>query len=272
MDILIQMSIKQIHGTPKLLLGNSYIQNKIATSSILAKRMGCLSPLHLFLILWGILECPFVVLTWWKMELHHDTLALYLDPHKMYSIGLVTMIEILHPTTTISHLDPLQKLLRNGGNLHQFLLPETHLGHYKSLLDIDSKSNTYTEDNPDPGPNVLQLIYHTFVAAFCSGLTLPRWQNITTCVIEKARLVLSNYMWLTYTRQTTMPSTSWYGNVGLYWMQMSRVVWIRLKQDQDQLTHVFKPLRQREWNTCTAILPEHPRLPWTMMPSHAMIE
>lgn len=60
-----------------------------------------------------------------------------------------------------------------------------HLGHYKSLLAIDSKSCKYTKENPDPGPELLRVLYHIAVSAFQSGITLSRWTNITTCMIEK---------------------------------------------------------------------------------------
>ena len=60
-----------------------------------------------------------------------------------------------------------------------------HLGHYKSLLSIDSNASKYTTEIPDPGPNLLKVLYHIAAAAFRSGITLPRWQNITTCMIEK---------------------------------------------------------------------------------------
>jgi hypothetical protein len=60
-----------------------------------------------------------------------------------------------------------------------------HLGHYKSLLAIDSKSSSYNEANPDPGPELIRVLYHLAVTAFQSGILLLRWTNITTCMIEK---------------------------------------------------------------------------------------
>ena len=60
-----------------------------------------------------------------------------------------------------------------------------HLGHYKSLLSIDSFSSKYTEDDPDPGSEILETIYHIATAAFNSGLSLDRWKHVTTCMIEK---------------------------------------------------------------------------------------
>ena len=60
-----------------------------------------------------------------------------------------------------------------------------HLGHYKSLLAIDSKSCKYTKENPDPGPELLRVLYHIAVSAFQSGITLSQWTNIKTCMIEK---------------------------------------------------------------------------------------
>lgn len=60
-----------------------------------------------------------------------------------------------------------------------------HLGHYKSLISIDSYASQYTEDTPDPGPQLLEVLYHIAAAAFISGVTLNQWKNITTCMIEK---------------------------------------------------------------------------------------
>jgi hypothetical protein len=49
-----------------------------------------------------------------------------------------------------------------------------HLGHYKSLLSIDSNASKYTEESPDPGPSLMKVIYHIAATAFRSGITLPR--------------------------------------------------------------------------------------------------
>ena len=50
---------------------------------------------------------------------------------------------------------------------------------------MDSHSSKYTETDPDPGPELLRVIYHIAASAFQSGLTLERWKQITTCMIEK---------------------------------------------------------------------------------------
>lgn len=60
-----------------------------------------------------------------------------------------------------------------------------HLGHYKSLLLIDSVANTYTEEAPDLGPQILKVVYDIASAAFNVGYTLPRWAKVNTCMIEK---------------------------------------------------------------------------------------
>jgi hypothetical protein len=60
-----------------------------------------------------------------------------------------------------------------------------HLGHYKSLLAIDSKSSSYNEANPDPGPELTQVLYHVAVAVFQPGISLSRCTNIKTCMIER---------------------------------------------------------------------------------------
>lgn len=60
-----------------------------------------------------------------------------------------------------------------------------HLGHYKSLLSIDSFASQYTDADPDPGSSILEVLYQVAASAFMSGVTLKRWENITTCMIEK---------------------------------------------------------------------------------------
>lgn len=60
-----------------------------------------------------------------------------------------------------------------------------HLGHYKSLLSIDSYASKYTEESPDPGSDILQVLYHIATSAFNSGQSLERWKQVTTCMIEK---------------------------------------------------------------------------------------
>lgn len=60
-----------------------------------------------------------------------------------------------------------------------------HLGHYMSLLAIDAHSNEYTDVNPDPGPSNMSVLFNIAAAAFSSGISLQRWQQVTTCMIEK---------------------------------------------------------------------------------------
>ena len=60
-----------------------------------------------------------------------------------------------------------------------------HLGHYKSLIAVDSHSSEYTEEAPDPGKAILQVLYQIAATAFQTGNTLPRWQHVNTCMIEK---------------------------------------------------------------------------------------
>ena len=60
-----------------------------------------------------------------------------------------------------------------------------HLGHYKSLISLDSHSSTYTEKAPDAGISILQVLHQAAASAFQSGVSLSRWQKINTCMIEK---------------------------------------------------------------------------------------
>ena len=60
-----------------------------------------------------------------------------------------------------------------------------HLGHYKSLISLDSYSSKYTEEDPDPGPAILMVLYQIAASAFQAGIKLNRWTKITTCMIEK---------------------------------------------------------------------------------------
>lgn len=60
-----------------------------------------------------------------------------------------------------------------------------HLGHYKSLLSIDSHASKYTEEAPDPGDELLTVMYHITTSAFNSGHSLDRWKQVRTCMIEK---------------------------------------------------------------------------------------
>jgi hypothetical protein len=58
-----------------------------------------------------------------------------------------------------------------------------HLGHYKSLLSLDSQINQYTEEIP--GPSILKVLSDVASSAFNTGITMPQWTKVTTCMIEK---------------------------------------------------------------------------------------
>lgn len=87
--------------------------------------------------------------------------------------------------TSLLSFDSFTKSIRKWRESTSTSPSGRHLGHYKSLLSIDSNSSKYTESDPDPGLDLLQILYHVAAAAFNTGTTLPRWQNITTCMIEK---------------------------------------------------------------------------------------
>lgn len=52
-------------------------------------------------------------------------------------------------------------------------------------MSIDSHSSQYTEENPYPGTDIIDVLYQMATSAFESCTTLSRWTNTTTCMIEK---------------------------------------------------------------------------------------
>jgi hypothetical protein len=59
-----------------------------------------------------------------------------------------------------------------------------HLGHYKTLLRSDH-CQLYDQHYSDPKDRILQVYYDILSQASISGISLQRWQNSTTAMIEK---------------------------------------------------------------------------------------
>jgi ribonuclease HI len=60
-----------------------------------------------------------------------------------------------------------------------------HLGHYKVLLRPDYCEELYDQYYTDPKVRILQVYYDILTYASTSGISLRRWQNSTTAMIEK---------------------------------------------------------------------------------------
>jgi hypothetical protein len=60
-----------------------------------------------------------------------------------------------------------------------------HLGHYKVLLRSDYCDELYHQDYSDPKERILKVYYDILTQASLSGISLYRWQNSTTAMIEK---------------------------------------------------------------------------------------
>lgn len=60
-----------------------------------------------------------------------------------------------------------------------------HLGHYKCLQVDDGQSHTYTQENPNPSDKILMTYYKLAMTAMRLGISLKRWQNSITTMIEK---------------------------------------------------------------------------------------
>ena len=169
MAVIMQMSIKQIHGTRKLLLGQSYIQNKIATSSILGKADGTpftTAPISDTMGYTGMSFCGIDLVENGTLPQHTGSLS---GPTQDVFNRISDTDRNTPPDNDYLTFESFTKAIakrRESTSMSPF---RKHVDHYKSLLDIDSKSSTYTEDNPDPGPNALQVLCHTFVATFRSG-------------------------------------------------------------------------------------------------------
>jgi hypothetical protein len=58
------------------------------------------------------------------------------------------------------------------------------LGHYRSLL-VNDGYDGYTEEEPDPSDTILGVYYQVATAALEWGVSLQRWQNSITTMIEK---------------------------------------------------------------------------------------
>jgi hypothetical protein len=59
-----------------------------------------------------------------------------------------------------------------------------HLGHYRCLL-VDDDYDGYTEEDPDPSDLILGVYYKLASLALKWGISLERWQNSITTMIEK---------------------------------------------------------------------------------------
>jgi ribonuclease HI len=60
-----------------------------------------------------------------------------------------------------------------------------HLGHYKVLLRSDYCDELYHQDYCDPKEKILKVYYDILTQASLSGISIQRWQNSTTAMIEK---------------------------------------------------------------------------------------
>jgi hypothetical protein len=61
---------------------------------------------------------------------------------------------------------------------------ERHLGHYRCLLTHDGYSD-YTDEDPDPSREIFGVYYKIATAALKWGISLERWKNSITTMIEK---------------------------------------------------------------------------------------
>lgn len=59
-----------------------------------------------------------------------------------------------------------------------------HLGHYKVLIHTDDIMET-EDDLPSMNDHILAVYHQVILAALKSGNSLPRWQKVTTAMIEK---------------------------------------------------------------------------------------
>jgi hypothetical protein len=59
-----------------------------------------------------------------------------------------------------------------------------HLGHYRSLL-VNDGYDGYTDEDPDPSDKIFGVYYQVATAALDWGVSLQRWQNSITTMIEK---------------------------------------------------------------------------------------
>lgn len=60
-----------------------------------------------------------------------------------------------------------------------------HLGHYKVLLCSDNCSDRYDDKYKDPREDIMTVYYNIVIAALNMGISIDRWQNCTTTMIEK---------------------------------------------------------------------------------------
>jgi hypothetical protein len=59
------------------------------------------------------------------------------------------------------------------------------LGHYKVLLRSDYCNEIYHESFKDPKESILKVYYDILTQASLGGISMQRWQNSTTAMIEK---------------------------------------------------------------------------------------
>lgn len=59
-----------------------------------------------------------------------------------------------------------------------------HLGHYRCLFADDAHTG-YTDEEPDPSHQIMGVYFHVATAALNWGVSLRRWQNSITTMIEK---------------------------------------------------------------------------------------
>jgi hypothetical protein len=59
-----------------------------------------------------------------------------------------------------------------------------HLGRYKCLFKNDGYTD-FTDEDPDPNNKILGVYYNVATAALQWGISLQRWKNSITTMIEK---------------------------------------------------------------------------------------
>jgi hypothetical protein len=101
-------------------------------------------------------------------------------------ISLLTLLsnnKRLPPISTSIGIEEFAKGLRKWSERTSTSPSGRHLGHYRSLFADDSY--TYTDKDPDPVMNILGVYHKVATAALEWGISLKRWQNSITAMIEK---------------------------------------------------------------------------------------
>lgn len=105
------------------------------------------------------------------------------------SQGATTLLTLLSnnsglpPISTIISQEEFGKALRKWSEGTSTSPSGRHLGHYRCLFTDDG--HTYTDDDPDPSDDIMGVYYNIATAALGWGITLDRWHNSITTMIEK---------------------------------------------------------------------------------------